>query len=147
MCVIRARSAEFAEAVATDSAVLKGLKANESQEEVASRKAAVLAGRKRKILDFLPRGNTKRLPPVEASKEDAPLGGGGGGGGKEMTEEEKEMLAILKGISTSESNKFQGGGSGGEGDITGNAPRQKVKNPRMIKEIAQARLQTFEMSG
>jgi hypothetical protein len=144
----RTRNAEFQAQLKEESALLKGIAVTRTPDEIRREWERMIAARKRKLMDFLPGSSSSSgghetiaaaNARAQAAKQEAPLGGSKKNQ-PEMTEEEKEMLAILKGINTSNSDKFAGG-SGGSGPMTAmEVTRKKIKDPSKTAEIAAMRL-------
>jgi hypothetical protein len=152
----RARPESVVEDALKEQALLGGLsKVVVDPAELARRKERMLAARKRKLMDFLPGSKGKpgggqsaeASAAAAASRNEQPLGGGGKGGKKPAMSaadaaEEAEMLAILKGINTSSSDKFSGGFQAGPDQSNGASKpaRPQVKDYKKTADIAKARL-------
>jgi hypothetical protein len=150
----RTRPEEIEADIKKESELLHGHAVVRSPDEIRRTWERMIASRQRKLMDFLPGGSKAGMSEsanenakAVAARQEAPLGGFGGGNSNKpaMTEEEKEMLAILKGINTSDSSKFASGNnepsSGSVEKISG--PKKKIRDSSKTSEIAAMRLEVL----
>ena len=152
----RTRPAEFAKEAEAEQAMLTGVKVVKDPAEIKRLRDKMLLSRQRKLMDFLPGKGTGAKTGGAPSPTKAAAGTRAAPKAKqEMSAEEKEMLAILKGISSSNSDKFSSGpdlgfSTGGlqvAGSLGGDKDRPKIKDARKLGEIAKARVDFIASGG